>query len=81
VSSNRDFSVACCEISAWKAKYGFKIFHAKDFKARVGDFDGWSDGKCYDLTIELNNAAFGSLADDAAISRCQERPLWRTHLR
>jgi hypothetical protein len=56
-----------------QAKYGFKIFHAKDFKARVGEFDGWSDGKCYDLTVELNKAAFGSLAEGVSIAVNREK--------
>jgi hypothetical protein len=33
-------------------KFGFKIFHAKDFKGRDGEFSGWSVAKC----VQLNDA-------------------------
>ena len=32
-----------------KRAYGFSVFHTKKFKARSGDFKGWSDAKCMGL--------------------------------
>jgi hypothetical protein len=36
-----------------REKYGFKIFHAKDFKARSREFSGWSDDKQAALISDL----------------------------
>jgi hypothetical protein len=33
--------------------YGFSIFHAKEFKAKSGEFRGWSDDKCAALIAAL----------------------------
>ena len=37
-----------------KRAYGFSVFHTKKFKARSGDFKGWSDAKCMGLIQELS---------------------------
>src|SRR5208283_485100 len=29
-----------------KARYGFRVFHAKEFKSLTGQFSGWSGEKC-----------------------------------
>jgi hypothetical protein len=34
---------------------GFSVFHVKEFKARTGEFAGWSDGKCSALINDLSN--------------------------
>ena len=41
-----------------QSRYGFSIFHGKDFRRRVGDFRGWSDRKCEDLVRDLTNATY-----------------------
>lgn len=41
------------ELNRIKHKYGFKIFHSKDFKSRSGEFKGWSREKCLALLTEL----------------------------
>ena len=51
--------------SSWpdsKTKYGFKIFHAVEFKARKGEFDGWSDEKCGALISDLTELVRDNLA-------------------
>ena len=37
------------------ARETFLIFHAKDFKARAGEFRGWSDAQCDRLGRKLTN--------------------------
>ena len=48
-----------------RKKHGFTIFHAKDFKARSGEFSGWSDEKqtalISDLTDILRKTTTGGL--------------------
>lgn len=39
-----------------KRKYGFSIFHAKDFKSRSGGFAGWPHEKCDALLLDLARA-------------------------
>jgi hypothetical protein len=36
-----------------QAEHGFSIFHAKDFKARRGEFEQWPDDKCESLISGL----------------------------
>ena len=43
-------------IARLKRKYGFKIFHAKDFKSRSGEFRGWSHAKCDELLLDQAKA-------------------------
>ena len=33
------------KLARLQARDGFRIFHAKDFKARVGEFSGWLKGE------------------------------------
>ena len=42
-----------------KRRYGFTIFHAKDFKSRSGQFAGWPGEKCDALLLDLAKAANG----------------------
>ena len=39
-----------------KKAYGFKIFHAKDFRALRGEFAGWSEARCIGCLNELGIA-------------------------
>jgi hypothetical protein len=34
-------------------RFGFRIFHATHFRARRGEFEGWSDDKCSEFLAEL----------------------------
>jgi Protein of unknown function (DUF3800) len=45
------------EMDRIKKKYGFKVFHAKTFKAARGEFAGWKEEKYRGLLIEMGAAA------------------------
>jgi hypothetical protein len=36
-----------------RREYGFEVFHATDFRARRGEFEGWSDAKAEKFINEL----------------------------
>jgi hypothetical protein len=43
-------------LNVLKKKYGFSVFHAKEFKQKSGQFKGWSDEKCRALFSEFHEA-------------------------
>ncbi len=43
------------KLARLQMEFGFKIFHGKEFKARSGEFSGWSDEKCASLIKEIVN--------------------------
>jgi hypothetical protein len=45
-----------------KLKYGFTVFHAKEFKAARGEFAGWPDDKYRVLLVDLGQASAGVMA-------------------
>jgi len=47
--------------------FGFKIFHAKDFKAQTKEFKGWSDTKCLGLVNRLTTLVSQNLTDGVTI--------------
>ncbi|HKP22411.1 MAG TPA: hypothetical protein VJV39_00990, partial [Dongiaceae bacterium] len=47
---------------------GFRIFHAKDFKAHAGEFKGWDDDRCYRLATDLSNLVGNTLAEGVVIA-------------
>lgn len=49
----RQWGVFQRSLDAIKVQYGFRIFHAKDFKARAGEFRGWTDAKSVALVNDL----------------------------
>jgi hypothetical protein len=49
-------------------QYGFKIFHAKDFKARAGEFSGWHPDKCQRLLNDLTFLIRSTLTEGIAFS-------------
>jgi hypothetical protein len=49
-------------------RYGFKIFHAKDFKAKAGEFRGWSDEKCEHLVSDLTYLVKDNLTEGITIA-------------
>jgi Protein of unknown function (DUF3800) len=51
-----------------KNRYGFRIFHATEFKARSGQFAGWSPQKCVALIGELADLTGNSLMHGAVLS-------------
>jgi hypothetical protein len=56
-----------------QAKYCFKVFHAKDFKARSREFHGWSDDKAGSLILELAVLIRDELADGLTITLSREQ--------
>jgi hypothetical protein len=46
---------------------GFSVFHLKEFKARTGEFAGWSDGKCSALINDLSNLVRATLAEGLTV--------------
>src|SRR5277367_970329 len=49
-------------IAKMKRRYGFRVFHAKTFKAARGEFAGWSDEKCRGLFTEMGKATAGVMS-------------------
>jgi hypothetical protein len=50
-----------------RADYRFRIFHAKEFKHKTGDFDGWPDEKCQSLIESLADLANSDLTEGVTI--------------
>ena len=53
LGSARQWSAFQRRLDSIRSQYGFRIFHAKDFKAKKGEFVGWSDAKCSGLVSDL----------------------------
>jgi hypothetical protein len=56
-------------------KEGFSVFHAKEFKARSGEFSGWGDPKCDRLIGKLADLVQSTLTEGLATSLSRERYL------
>jgi len=54
---------------------GFSIFHAKEFKARSGEFAGWDDVKCMRLIDKLTDLVRLTLTEGLATSLARDRYL------
>ena len=63
------------KLAKLQRKEGFSIFHAKEFKARSGEFSGWSDEKCDRLIGRLTNLVSITLTEGVATSLSRERYL------
>jgi hypothetical protein len=50
------------KLARLQAKYGFKIFHATDFKGKRYEFSSWSDEKCASLISDLTELVRDKLA-------------------
>jgi len=55
--------------------YGFKIFHTKDFKAKKGEFKGWSDDKCARLCNDLTVLVRDNLTEGLTVFLERDRYL------
>ncbi len=53
----------------------FTIFHATEFKARSGEFSGWSDEKCDRLIGDLTDLVRSNLTEGLAFALTRERYL------
>ena len=49
-------------------KFGFKIFHAKDFKVPKGEFAGWGEAKAQALIWELTELVRDTLTDGMVVA-------------
>jgi hypothetical protein len=67
------------KIDELKSEYGFTIFHAKDFRARRGEFKGWSDSKCSRLVNDLAVGIRDNLTESVVIAL--PRDLYETEYR
>jgi hypothetical protein len=53
--------------------FGFKVFHAKDFKSRSKEFAGWSDQKCDHLIAALTDLVRHNLTEGMTTALPHER--------
>lgn len=51
-----------------QAGYGFTVFHAKEFKAKTGEFVGWPDEKCLRLINDLTELVRDNLTEGIVMS-------------
>ena len=56
-----------------RKRYSFQTFHAKDFKARAGEFRGWSSDKSRDLIRDLTVLVRDNLVEGLTTSLPHER--------
>jgi hypothetical protein len=56
------------QFSQLQAEYGFRAWHTKKFKRKVGEFKGWTDEKCHNLYWALQKVAGSGLTDAVAIT-------------
>jgi hypothetical protein len=56
------------KLAKLRRKHEFKVFHAKDFRARKREFDGWSDAECDLLNNDLSEMMEKTLTGAFAIA-------------
>jgi hypothetical protein len=67
------------ELEGLKKRYGFSIFHTKEFKARSGEFSSWHPDKCQSLVHDLYKLTSGLLmhATVASLSNAEYKQYYR----
>jgi hypothetical protein len=63
------------KLAKLRRKHGFKVFHAKDFKGRRREFDGWSNAECNHLNNDLSDMMEKTLTEAFAIALERDRYL------
>lgn len=58
-----------------QVSYGFKVFHAKRFKGKRGEFEGWLDEKCERLIWDLTELVRTTLTEGMTVALERERYL------
>jgi hypothetical protein len=58
-----------------RAEFGFRVFHAKEFKHKSGDFSGWDDEKCRRLLDCLANLVHRRLTEGVTVDLPRKRYL------
>jgi hypothetical protein len=60
-----------------RRKFGFAVFHATEFRALRGEFEGWPAEKCFDLYMEFGQLGATHLIECFTISLSREN--YKTH--
>ena len=68
LGSARQWELFRRKIKGMQRNYGFKVFHAKEFRALRGEFKGWGPEKCAGLINELAVAIRDGLAEGVTIA-------------
>jgi hypothetical protein len=55
-----------------RRKFGFTVFHATEFRALRGEFEGWSAEKCFDLYMEFGQLGATHLVECFTVSLSHE---------
>lgn len=63
------------DLDRLRADYGFRLFHAKKFKHKRGEFEGWSDEKCRQLVKDLAMLVNADLTEGVTVSLERSRYL------
>jgi len=58
-----------------RAEFGFRVFHAKEFKHKSGDFRGWDDEKCRRLLDVLTHLVHQRLTEGVTVDLPRKRYL------
>jgi hypothetical protein len=61
------------KLARLQATYGFKVFHATDFKGKHREFSGWSDEKCAALLADLIELVRDNLALGMTVALSYDR--------
>lgn len=77
LGTTRQWELFNRRLKGLQRKYGFRIFHTTEFKAKRGNFAGWSDTKCMDLITELTVIVRDGLTEGVATSLSYE--VYREH--
>lgn len=67
LGSVRQWELFGRRIKGIQRRNGFKVFHAKDFRALRGEFQGWSAHKCADLINDIAVAIRDNLKEGVTI--------------
>jgi len=68
MANARQWSNFAKQFARLKKRHRFTIFHTKKFKARRGDFDGWSDEQCLALLADLAAATDDAFTEGVAMA-------------
>ena len=58
-----------------RTEFGFRVFHAKEFKQKRGEFCGWDDKKCLRLQEALANLVHRRLTEGVTVDLPRDRYL------
>jgi hypothetical protein len=64
----RQWELFCRKIRAFQRRDGFQVFHAKDFRALRGEFQGWGPEKCIRLLNDLAVAIRDGLTEGVTVA-------------